>query len=139
MNMELCPVPVVEKDGLLYLYYSGWSRGYSVPYSNYTGLAMKMGVPVSKNIASGQSSIEPLMRYLPVFILMGYYGICGTHPVVFYWLKIHDKYEHTYEIKYAYSKDGLTWVQTNETVIKQPIVLSIPQLFPCNQACYSYK
>jgi predicted GH43/DUF377 family glycosyl hydrolase len=36
-----------------------------------------------------------------------------------YWIQINGQYEHTYEIKYAYSEDGVTWVQTNETVIKQ--------------------
>jgi predicted GH43/DUF377 family glycosyl hydrolase len=36
----IMPSAVVEDDGVVYLYYSGWSRGVGVPYSNYTGLAV---------------------------------------------------------------------------------------------------
>ena len=35
------------------------------------------------------------------------------------WLKINDKLEHTYDIKYACSKDGVNWSRSNETVLRQ--------------------
>ena len=119
----IMPSSVVEKDGLVYLYYSGWSRGYSVPYSNYTGLAVSedggasfkkysQGPIIDRNPYEIYSATSPGIYFDGVLWHMWYSS--GS-----YWLKIHDKYEHTYEIKYAYSKDGLTWVQTNETVIKQ--------------------
>ena len=36
----IMPSSIINKDGVVYLYYSGWSRGYSLPYHNYTGLAI---------------------------------------------------------------------------------------------------
>jgi len=116
------PSSVIKKDGLVYLYYSGWSRCYSVPYSNYTGLALS---------EDGGSTFRKYSRG-PIIDRTPFEIYSATSPCVYFdglwhmwyssgtnWIKVNDKYEHTYEIKYAYSEDGLNWLQTNETVIKQ--------------------
>ena len=38
----------------------------------------------------------------------------GTH-----WIEVGGKLEHTYDIKYAHSEDGMRWVQTNKAAIEQ--------------------
>ena len=36
----IMPSSVVNHEGTIFLYYSGWSRGTSLPYANFTGLAI---------------------------------------------------------------------------------------------------
>ena len=38
----IMPSSIIEKDDIVYLYYSGWSRSVGVPYSNFTGLARSL-------------------------------------------------------------------------------------------------
>lgn len=145
----IMPGSVIEKDELVYLYYSGWSRCTNVPYNNFTGLA------ISKNGGKTFSkySKEPVINRTPSEIYS------STSPCVFYhdglwnmwyssgidWIRVNDKYEHTYDIKYAFSKDGLTWNQTNEIAIEQhdkyeaitkPAVLELDGIF---HMWYSYR
>lgn len=119
----IMPSSVVEKDGLVFLYYSGWSRCKSLPYSNYTGLAISEdGGRTFRKYAKGpiidrtpheiHSATSPCVYYHEGLWHMWYSS--GT-----YWLKIGEKYEHTYDIKYACSEDGIEWRQTNQTVIQQ--------------------
>lgn len=119
----IMPSSVVEKDGAVYLYYSGWSRGTSVPYSNYTGLAIsedggssfkKFGEEpiIGRNIHEIYSATSPCVYCSGGLWHMWYSS--GTH-----WIEVGDKLEHTYDIKYAQSEDGMRWVQTNQTAIKQ--------------------
>jgi hypothetical protein len=119
----IMPSSVIENDGLIYLFYSGWSRSVSVPYSNYTGLAISenggktfrkysKGPIIDRTPYEVYSATSPCVYYQDGVWHMWYSS--GT-----YWIKIKDKFEHTYEIKYAYSEDGFTWTQTNRTIIKQ--------------------
>lgn len=119
----IMPSSVVEKDGVVYLYYSGWSRGTSVPYSNYTGLAVSedggstfkkvsKGPVVDRTVHEMYSATSPCVYRADDVWHMWYSS--GTH-----WIEVGGKMEHTYDIKYAHSEDGMRWVQTNEVVIKQ--------------------
>ena len=119
----IMPSSIIEKDGLVYLYYSGWSRGNSLPYSNYTGLAISEdGGDSFKKYSKGPiidrtpfeiySATSPCVYYSEGLWHMWYSS--GT-----YWIKIKGKYEHTYQINYACSEDGLRWTQKNRTCIKQ--------------------
>ena len=36
----IMPSSLIERDGIIYLYYSGWQRSSDVPYNNFTGLAI---------------------------------------------------------------------------------------------------
>jgi hypothetical protein len=118
----IMPSSVIEKDGLVFLYYSGWSRGLSLPYSNFTGLAIsENGGATFRKYSKGPiidrtpheiySATSPCVYFHQMWHM--WYS-SGTH-----WIKINDKYEHTYEIKYACSDDGVKWAQTNETTIMQ--------------------
>lgn len=119
----LMPSSIIEKDGRIFLYYSGWSRGVNIPYNNYTGLAISdddgktfkkysKGPIIDRTPFELYSATSPCVYYEDTKWHMYYSS--GT-----YWHKINDKYEHTYEIKYAFSEDGIKWIQTNKSVIKQ--------------------
>jgi predicted GH43/DUF377 family glycosyl hydrolase len=118
----IMPSTVVEKDGKVYLYYSGWCRSVGVPYNNYTGLAISEdgGITFRKPYAG------------PVIDRTKFELFSATSPHVFYngkwhmwycsgtnWHKINEKFEHTYDIKYASSDNGEDWYQYNQVIIAQ--------------------
>jgi predicted GH43/DUF377 family glycosyl hydrolase len=119
----IMPASVIKKNGFVYLYYSGWSRGTTLPYNNYTGLAIsKDGGTTFKKYGDG-----------PVIDRSPWEVYSATSPCVYReqenwhmwycsgteWKKINNKDEHTYDIKYAHSQNGMNWTQTNRTVIGQ--------------------
>jgi predicted GH43/DUF377 family glycosyl hydrolase len=119
----IMPSAIVNKDGLIYLYYSGWCRSVGVPYNNYTGLA------ISED--GGNTFLKAFQG--PVLDRTKYELFSATSPDVYFdgatwhcwycsgtnWHKINDKFEHTYDIKYASSMDGMNWDQSNMVSIAQ--------------------
>jgi hypothetical protein len=104
------------------LYYSGWRRGNDVPYINLTGLAMSPDG--SSFVKCGSAPIltttpdEPYSATSPFVFRensLWYAFYCSGKG----WLNINGKYEHTYDIKYAISRDGIRWLQLGVPIIKQ--------------------
>ena len=119
----IMPASVVAKGDLIYLYYSGWQQAVSVPYNNYTGLAISSdggttftkhseGPIIDRTQHELYSATSPDVLREESCWYMWYSS--GT-----YWLDLAEKLEHTYEIKLATSPDGKTWLQTNKTAIAQ--------------------
>lgn len=118
----IMPSSVLHKDNKIYLYYSGWSQRNSVPYSNLTGLAISEdqgktfkkigdGPILSTNIKEPYSATSPFVFYENKIYHMFYCS--GTN-----WVKKNNKFEHTYDIKYAQSKDGIHFKQDGKSIIK---------------------
>jgi len=116
------PAGVIKKDNKIYLYYSGWSKRCSVPYSNLTGLVISEdngytfkrigdGPILSTNIFEPYSATSPHVFFENNLFHMFYCS--GTD-----WIKKSDKYEHTYDIKYAFSKDGIHFKQDGKSIVK---------------------
>lgn len=116
------PAGVIRKGNKVYLYYSGWSERCSVPYSNLTGLAISDddgytfkkigdGPILSTNILEPYSATSPHVFYENDLFHMFYCS--GTD-----WIKKNDKYEHTYDVKYAFSDDGINFIQDGKSIIK---------------------
>ncbi|MBC7388824.1 MAG: hypothetical protein H7329_06420 [Opitutaceae bacterium] len=119
----IMPSSIIKKDGLVYLFYSGWARSVGVPYNNYTGIA----------ISKDDGLTFKKMFQGPVLERTKFELFSATSPEVMYdgnswhtwycsgtnWHHIDGKFEHTYDIKYAKSLDGINWIQLNETVIFQ--------------------
>jgi len=118
----IMPDCVIEHNGLIYLYYSGWQRCVTPPYQNFTGLAISEdGGTTFRRYSKG-----PIIDRTP-FELYSATSCCvykeqekwhmyytsGTH-----WHKINNQYEHTFDIKYAFSDDGKKWAQTGQIIIK---------------------
>lgn len=109
----IMPSCAVRDGAKVLLYYSGWSRGTSVPYTNSTGLAVsddggETFRKVSEGPVLGKGLHDPYSATSPCVLKAGgawHMWYCsGTG-----WLKIGDKYEHTYDIKHARSGDGVVW------------------------------
>lgn len=119
----IMPSSVVEKDGKVYLYYSGWCRSVGVPYNNFTGLAISSDggktfskhseAPVlDRNDRELFSATSPNVLFEDGKWHMWYCS--GTN-----WHSINGKMEHTYDIKYATSADGIKWIQDGHVAIRQ--------------------
>jgi len=119
----IMPSSIIEKEGIIHLYYSGWSRGGSLPYNNYTGLALsedggKTFYKYSPGPIIDRTPFEIYSATSPcVFYENGewhmYYS-SGTH-----WHKINGRMEHTYDIKYASSLNGKSWNQNGFVIVPQ--------------------
>ncbi|NND90809.1 MAG: hypothetical protein HKN42_08075 [Granulosicoccus sp.] len=108
---------LVEDQGDLLMYYTGWSRGYTVPYRVSVGLAKSTdgGITferVFKGPVVDRTPHEPYMTMSPYVVRHDgvwkmWYG-SGTG-----WTEIDGKMEPLYVTKYAESADGLDWIQDN--------------------------
>lgn len=112
---------VVALGDELRLYYGGVSRGGHVPYRMSIGLARSFdGGLTFERVFEGpvvdRTPHEPYMTMAPNILIEDdrwtmWYG-SGTG-----WVEVDGKFEPTYQIKVAYSDDGLVWRQTNHTCI----------------------
>ena len=119
----IMPSSVIERDGLVYLYYSGWSRSSSLPYNNYTGLAISEdgGTTFSRYSPGPIIDRTPFEIYSAtspeVVIANGHWHMWYSSGTA--WHEINGKLEHVYDLKYAVSDDGRNWNQTNRIAIGQ--------------------
>jgi hypothetical protein len=106
-----------EINGRRHLYYTGWSKAVTVPFSFHIGLAAESEnensfTPVSKAPVLGRNHFDPYITSAP-FVLAENSGfrmwyISGTK-----WEPVEgDKPKHHYAIKHATSTDGFHW-ETN--------------------------
>jgi hypothetical protein len=112
---------LVEHGGAQYQYYTGWNLGVTVPFYLGIGLAVSTddgqtfekvgGAPVL-----GRSAHDPYLTASPAVLVEGgvwrmWYVSCVR------WVIADDKPLHHYNIRYAESKDGITWTPSKATAI----------------------
>lgn len=119
----IMPSSVVNHEGTIFLYYSGWSRGTTLPYANFTGLA------ISDDGGKSFRKVGPG----PILDRTFWGPYSATSPHVFKsddgwfmlycsgtgWLQIEGKMEHVYDLKIARSHDGIKWEQTGQIAVAQ--------------------
>lgn len=117
----IMPSCAVRHGDLVYLYYSGWSRSTSVPYTNATGLAISedggrtfrragQGPILAKSLCDPYSATSPfVMRHQGTWRM---WYCSGTD-----WQLIDGKFEHVYDIKEAVSDDGVYWRPTAKVAL----------------------
>jgi len=119
----MMPSYVVEHRDRVYLYYSGWNQGTTVPYRNSMGLAVSEdGGDTFTRMFEGpimdRTAEEPYIAVTPSIITDGerwqMWYISGLR-----WVRIAERYEPVYVIKYAHSADGIHWVRPNHICIPQ--------------------
>ena len=102
---------IVDHDGRRYLYYSGWSRGATVPFYFFVGCAVSDGGPfvrVSQAPVLERDAIDPYLTASPWVLVedgrwrMWY--VSGTG-----WRIEDGRPKHWYHVKYAESDDGVSW------------------------------
>jgi predicted GH43/DUF377 family glycosyl hydrolase len=117
----IMPSCAVRHDNLVYLYYSGWSRSTTVPYTNSTGLAISAdgghtfrrageGPVLAKSLGDPYSATSPFVLHQNGLWRMWYCSGTG-------WPQVDGKYEHVYDIKEALSDDGVYWRPTGQVVL----------------------
>jgi hypothetical protein len=116
------PSYAVRNDGKVWLYYSGWNRGVTVPYRNSVGIAVSDDDgDTFRRLYEGpvleRSPQEPYIAVTPSIIREGglwrMWYISGVR-----WVAVDGKYEPVYVIKYCHSQDGVSWERPNHLCIQ---------------------
>jgi len=151
----IMPNFVMKKDNLVYLYYTGWSRRDSIPYSNWAGLATSD----DNGFTFKKSSPAPVLdRTTDDLYSTGVSDIKienGVWRSLYVsgidWIKSDGKYDQTYSIKYATSPDGINWKRSKDFIIPQsdyseaitrPTVVKIGNRYHmwfCFRGCEDYR
>jgi hypothetical protein len=115
------PSWLINKEEIIYLFYTGWNVSNTVPYRNSIGLAVSKDNGVSfQKLFSGpildRNYIEPYFCATPCVMLENgiwrmWYLSCTK------WEIFNGRKEPQYNIKYAESKDGIEWKRKGITCI----------------------
>lgn len=119
----IMPSEIIEKKEGLYLYYSGWNKRVTIPYHNATGIAVSRDGGASfERIFEGpildRIATEPYLAVTPSILIENniwkMWYISGLR-----WVKIENKFEPVYAIKYATSINGVDWERHRKICIPQ--------------------
>src|SRR5436190_6611639 len=115
------PSYALRHEGRVWLYYSGWNRGVTVPYRNSVGIAVSDDDGATfRRLYEGpvleRTAREPYIAVTPSILKEGsqwrMWYISGMR-----WVEIEGRYEPVYVIKYAFSEDGIDWSRPNRLCI----------------------
>ncbi len=104
---------LLQHAGRIYLYYSGWSLGTTVPFYIFAGCAISDDGGLSFNRMSPapileRTAVDPYLTASPFVLVEGgiwrMWYVSGTG-----WEMADGKPKHYYHIKYAESADGARW------------------------------
>ena len=112
---------VVNHEGAIYQYYTGWNLGVTVPFYLGIGLAISTDDGASYQKVSsapvlGRSAADPYLTASPAILVENgiwrmWYVSCVR------WVIADGKPLHHYNIRYAESKDGIVWTPSNKAAI----------------------
>lgn len=111
---------IVDENGRLYLYFSGWSLGVTVPFLFYIGCALSTDGGTSFEKVStapvlGRNRFDPYLTASPSVLVEGgtwrMWYVSGTG-----WTDGAEA-EPNYNIRYAESTDGIDWRPTGQVCI----------------------
>jgi hypothetical protein len=105
---------LVHQNGRTFLYYTGWTRGVSVPFYLNVGLAVSDGGTAYRRVSEApvleRSAEDPYLTASPWILVEGsvwrMWYVSGTA-----WETVDGRPRHKYHIKYAESRDGCTWTR----------------------------
>jgi predicted GH43/DUF377 family glycosyl hydrolase len=118
------PSSIIRYDNKKYMYYTGWSKAVTVPFSFHIGLAISKGETdkykkYSQAPVLGRNQNDPYITGAPFVIIENstfkmWYVSCTK------WVreKADSKPRHYYTIKYAESNDGIAWKTSNKLCIE---------------------
>lgn len=110
-------------DDKVYLYYNGYNRRVTVPWSNAIGLAVSQdgGLTFERAFEGpilDRTTVEPYFVITPCILRVGHlwhmWYTSGTG-----WTVVNNRPEPLYAIKYARSTDGISWKRDNVVCIPQ--------------------
>jgi hypothetical protein len=107
------PSCVVRRGGDRYLYYTGWSRAVSVPFTLAIGLAVSRdGGPfqrVSRAPVLGRTAHDPFMTASPDVLPDGSGGWRMWYVSCQRWTRVGEEVRHHYHLRHGTSRDGIVW------------------------------
>jgi hypothetical protein len=112
---------LVRHDGKELLYYIGWSRGVTVPFATFIGLALsedggRSFRRVSRAPVIGRTDADPFLATAPwVLVEDGRWRMWYASGVR--WEATERGPKHLYRIVYAESHDGMTWTPSGDICI----------------------
>jgi hypothetical protein len=112
---------LVRHEGRDYLYFIGWTRGVTVPFSTFIGCAVsdddgRTFERVSPAPVLGRSDADPFLATSPwVLVEGGRWRMWYASGVR--WASTADGLRHEYRIVHAESDDGLEWRPTRDVCI----------------------
>lgn len=144
----IIPKQVIRKDGRYLLYYIGWSRRTETPYSLAIGVAESSDATqfhrCFRGPVLGLEKDDALSTTAPGLIeesgLLHMFYTAGLT-----WIRLNNRYEHTYTIRRATSRNGLEWKRDFKNVLEprdeleclsNPTILKLGSSF---HMWYSYK
>lgn len=104
---------IVSHGGRTFLYYTGWTRGVTVPFYLFAGLAVsddggESFVRVSQAPILERSAVDPLLTASPYVLVEN--GVWRMWYVSARdWQVRGGEPRHYYHIRYAESRDGISW------------------------------
>jgi hypothetical protein len=111
---------LVEAGGRRYLFYTGWSRGVTVPFYLAAGLAVSDGGGPFRRLSGAplleRTAVDPFLTASPFVMVengrwrMWYISATG-------WSRGADRAKHAYHVRYAESGDGLVWDRRGEVAL----------------------
>lgn len=121
----MMPGSIIKKDDAYYLYYTGWSREQSVPYTTSIGVAKSLDngktfQRLSKGPILSKNFHDPYLVNGPWIILKDgilnmWYSSCHS------WISNENKIDPIYKIKHAFSIDGINWITSSKFCIEERI------------------
>ena len=117
------PSEVLDVDGELWMYYSGWNQKVSTPYHNATGLAVSVdGGRTFRRKYEGpvleRTAEEPHLAVTPTVVRDGARFLCWYISGL-RWIDVNGHREPVYAIKHAFSDDGVHWTRPSRLCIEQ--------------------
>jgi hypothetical protein len=115
------PYSLVTEGNKKYLYYGGVNASVTVPYRNAIGLAVSEDNGLTfERVCEGP--VVDRNQQEPYFTAAADVMHCGDRWKMWYasatgWLVVKGRNEPRYQIKYAYSSDGVNWSRNNITCI----------------------
>jgi hypothetical protein len=111
---------LTEHDDELRLYYSGWTRGVTVPFYFYVGCARSADGDTFERVSDApvleRSSTDPYLTASPwILIENGLWRMWYVSGVG--WDLVDGRARHRYHIKYAESRDGISWKRDGHVCI----------------------
>ena len=118
------PSSIVNHGGRKFLYYIGWNRGVTVPYRNSIGLAVSDdGGESFERVVEGpvldRTATEPYFCASPFAL----YDEEAAKWKLWYasstgWTVVNGHPEPLYQVKYAESADGVSWLRRNTVCLE---------------------
>ncbi|MEO8066926.1 MAG: hypothetical protein ABI599_04455 [Flavobacteriales bacterium] len=117
----IMPSCVLKHEGRVWLYIGGWSRRHSIPYSNWTGIAVSDddGITFRRMFPGPVVDRTPheTLSATAVNVLRRGDDWHMWYASGMRWVEHAGRPEEVYRIRYGHSKDGINWTRPNEELV----------------------